>query len=123
MRPVQKEITAQNADEGIFELQPCTRDGLIFNISEAGKTLTGGTLELAPEAYITLNSSCSDIMLEDLVVKGTFIPCVLAFPLTCVSSAPVEQSVKICCTGKGAGNCKGNTFQKRATYRPVPHLD
>lgn len=70
MRPVQNEITTEVANEGIFDLEQCTRNGLVFSISGAGTTLSGGTLELAPEAYIVFNSSCTDVMLEDIVIQG-----------------------------------------------------
>lgn len=70
MRPVQKEITRQNADEGLFELQPCTRKGLQFGITGASKSLTSGTLELAPDAFIVFDSSCVDVLLQEVCIKG-----------------------------------------------------
>ena len=82
MRPVQKEITTQTADEGIFDLEQCTREGLVFSVSGVGKTLSGGTLDLAQEAYIIFDNTCNGVDVEDVVIQGVIgsvqcISCIL----------------------------------------------
>lgn len=56
-----------------FVLGECPIDEIVHTISGARKTLSGGSLLLAPRTHLVLDSTCVGVHLKDVVVQGVHL--------------------------------------------------